>query len=47
MKDITEEYMEAFLAWVKNVKGITGIDILDLADLMPEYEKWLENQKPS
>jgi len=34
--------LEKMCDWLKSEKGISEIDMTDLIDMMPEYEKWEE-----
>jgi hypothetical protein len=38
-----QDELEDLCAWVRQIKGIGQIDLFDLVALIPEYEKWLED----
>ena len=44
-EEFSEEFMEAFMSWVRNVKGITAIDMEELVGMLPEYEEYIERTK--
>lgn len=41
--DFTEEYLDGFTTWIKEVKGIYEIDLIEMVDMVPEYEEWKQN----